>query len=70
MPAVSISRNARLVRSRLSVRGLLKVIADVDARYRSRVQLMELDDNMLRDIGLTRADVAAELRRPLLQPSA
>jgi uncharacterized protein YjiS (DUF1127 family) len=65
MPAVTISRNIRPVRSRLSVRGLLKAIADVDARYRSRVQLQELDDNMLRDMGLTRADVAEELRRPL-----
>ena len=65
MPAVSISRNVRFVRSRLSLRGLAKAIIDIDARHRSRVQLQELDDNMLRDMGLTRADVAEELRRPL-----
>jgi uncharacterized protein YjiS (DUF1127 family) len=31
---------------------------------RQRRQLAELDDRLLRDIGLTRADVGAELRKP------
>lgn len=65
MSALTTMRNVRLARPRLSVRGLVKALVDIDARYRARVQLKELDDHMLRDMGLTRADVDAELRRPL-----
>ena len=55
-----------MTRPRLSVRALVKTIVEIDRRYRARVQLTELDDRMLRDMGLTRADVAEEVRRPLL----
>lgn len=34
------------------------------ARARQRRQLLALDDRMLRDIGLTRADVLAESSKP------
>lgn len=51
---------------RLAVRGLVAKIVEADQRYRSRQQLVALDDHLLRDIGVTRADVAAELRRPLI----
>ena len=37
-------------------------------RGRQRRQLAELNDYMLRDIGLSRADVAAETRKPFWQP--
>ncbi|CAN5759038.1 hypothetical protein BH23PSE1_BH23PSE1_04190 [soil metagenome] len=43
--------------------GLLAWIARLDAHYRTRSHLAELDDRMLRDIGVTRADVDRELRR-------
>lgn len=66
MFAPSTSRNVRMTRPRLSVRALVKTIVEIDRRYRARVQLTELDDRMLRDMGLTRADVAEEVRRPLL----
>lgn len=66
MSALTITRNVRTVRPRLTVRGLLKTIVEIDSRYRARVQLQDLDDHMLRDIGLTRGDVAEELRRKLL----
>lgn len=33
-------------------------------RYRQRRNLAELDDHLLRDIGLTREQVAAECRKP------
>jgi uncharacterized protein YjiS (DUF1127 family) len=56
-------RHARFDRLRLSVRGVLDRIVAADARHRDRVHLMRLDDDLLRDIGITRADVAAELRR-------
>jgi uncharacterized protein YjiS (DUF1127 family) len=64
MSATSVPRHARLARPRLSVRGVLDFLAAADARYRSHLHLRELDDHMLRDIGITRADVDAELRRP------
>ena len=63
MSATSALRPVRVARPRLSVRGVLDFLAAADARHRSRLHLRELDDRMLRDIGLTRADVA-ELRRP------
>lgn len=37
-------------------------------RGRQRRQLMRLDDHLLRDIGLTRADVAAEWEKPFWRP--
>lgn len=66
MSALSTTRHVRTVRPRLSVRGLLKALVEIDARYRARLQLREADDRMLRDMDLTRADVAEEMRRPLL----
>ena len=47
------------------------VIEDVLAwfeRVRQRRQLGELSDHMLKDIGLTRADVEAEVTKPFWQP--
>ena len=37
-------------------------------RARDRRQLQSLSDNMLRDIGLTRADVFAEAAKPFWRP--
>lgn len=37
-------------------------------RSRQRRQLAELDDHMLRDIGLSRADVMAETTKPFWRP--
>lgn len=65
MSALTTTRNVRSARPRLSVRSLFKAIIEIDARYRDRVHLEELDDRMLRDMGLTRGDVAKELCRPL-----
>jgi uncharacterized protein YjiS (DUF1127 family) len=66
MSALAIMRHVRFARPRLSVRSLVDAAMKIDARHRSRVHLLELDDRMLRDMGLTRADVDAELRQPLL----
>lgn len=41
--------------------GALRWITGIDARHRQRCALARLDDHLLRDIGLTRADVAREL---------
>jgi uncharacterized protein YjiS (DUF1127 family) len=49
---------------RLSARGVFDRFAALDSYFRERDALRSLDDHMLRDIGLSRGDVAAELRRP------
>jgi len=67
MSATSAQRTARTAWPRLTVRGFLDRLVELDARSRNRMDLRALDDRILRDIGLTRADVAAELRRPLLR---
>lgn len=56
-------------RSPLQTRsGLLAVVVDLlldwQERARSRVLLGRLDDRMLRDIGITRADVDHEAAKP------
>ena len=67
MSATSVLRHARFARPRHPVRGILERIVRFDALYRNRMDLRALDDHLLRDVGLTRADVAAELRRPLVR---
>jgi uncharacterized protein YjiS (DUF1127 family) len=53
---------------RLSFIGMLVRLADIVAvgreRRRQRVALARLDDRMLRDIGLTAADVEGETSKP------
>lgn len=52
----------------LSVLWILRTIAWWRDRARQRRHLAKLDDRMLRDIGLTRLDVAAECRKLPWQP--
>jgi uncharacterized protein YjiS (DUF1127 family) len=59
-------RAARPFWPRLSVRGILDRLMALDALYRQRRTLESLDDRMLRDIGVTRAEVEAEIRQPLV----
>jgi len=53
---------------RLSILGMLVRLADRFAvgheRRRQRLALARLDDRMLRDIGLTAADVEGEVTKP------
>ena len=64
MSAFSITlRHANFARPHLSLRGVLDRLAAADARYRDRSNLVQLDARLIRDIGVTRADVDAELRR-------
>ena len=44
---------------------VLAALAEADRIHRERRYLAEMDDALLRDIGITRADVDAELRRPI-----
>jgi uncharacterized protein YjiS (DUF1127 family) len=47
---------------------LLALIAETWRRRRSRTWLTELDDRMLKDIGITRADVEWEANKPFWMP--
>lgn len=44
--------------------GLLAWVMKLDALHRDRIALSRLDDHLLRDIGVTRAEVEAELGHP------
>ncbi len=63
MTTTTMQRYSRTYRSRLSVRGILGFLAEADSRHRARVQLRLLDDHLLRDMGITRADRDAEVRK-------
>ena len=65
MPAITVKRTEGFVRPRLTVRGIFDRLAELNARHRTRRNLRALDAHLLRDIGLTRADVETELRRTL-----
>lgn len=63
MSATTILTATRTAWPRLSPRRLLAGLVEADAAYRRTHQLLALDDRLLRDMGVTRADVAAEARR-------
>lgn len=44
--------------------GLLAWVVKLDARHRDRIALSRLDDRLLRDVGLTRVEIEAELGHP------
>jgi uncharacterized protein YjiS (DUF1127 family) len=46
-----------------TLRRLLDHLAAIDANHHLRAQLRRLDDRTLRDVGLGRADIDAEIRR-------
>jgi uncharacterized protein YjiS (DUF1127 family) len=47
----------------MSLRRLLDRLAAIDAALRLRAELERLDERTLRDVGLTRAEIDAEIRR-------
>ena len=63
MATTTAQSTALTFRSRPSVRGLIEFLMEADARHRARAQFGLLDDRLLRDIGLTRADRDAALTR-------
>jgi uncharacterized protein YjiS (DUF1127 family) len=50
--------------ARFSPRRLLDSLLAYEARRRQRLDIAQLDDRLLRDIGVTRAELERELRRP------
>ena len=51
-------------RGRLSLAGVIEALLTWSERVHERRQLMEFDDHMLHDIGITRADAQAEAAKP------
>lgn len=49
-------------------RSLMTVVRDWLRRSRTRYEIAELDDHLLRDIGLTRSAAVAESRKHFWQP--
>ena len=60
----SVLDRAGFTGPRLGWRGVLRWLAALDALHRERADLAAFDEATLRDIGVTRADVADALRRP------
>ena len=52
---------------RLSATGLVNAIVRLDAAYRERRTLERFDDRMLRDIGVTRAEVEQAIAQPFVR---
>ena len=46
-------------------KGVLAVLLTLQARWRQRKQLSEMDSHIRKDLGLSDDDIAAELRRPI-----
>ena len=57
-----LRRPAPLFRARKSPFAVLTLL---NATWRQRKELSELDDDRLRDLGLTRKDAATEAKRPI-----
>lgn len=62
MTTTSALCHVRTARPRLTVRGLFEALSAADRRYRARQQLANLDEHLLRDMGLTRASAADAMR--------
>ncbi len=56
---------ARLAITASWSRALILWLLDLSERRRQRATLMSLDDRLLKDIGLTRADAEREYDKPL-----
>jgi uncharacterized protein YjiS (DUF1127 family) len=51
-------------RSRFGLHSVAVLVAEFRRRLRSRARLARLDDYMLRDIGITRAEAGREANKP------
>ena len=59
-----VPRNAVPRRLRAAAEGVVATFAEWRRRRRGRIQLALLDDHMLRDIGLSRAEAWYEINKP------
>ncbi len=64
MSALNTLHQAGFGVPRLGWRRVLRWLAALDALHRERADLAAFDEATLRDIGVTRAEVADALRRP------
>lgn len=68
IPAFSFARSGFFaIPLRESLRAMMNAVMRAWARRAGRLALMELDDRLLADIGVTRTQAAREARKPLWQ---
>jgi len=68
MTAIAARRRNRDRLPRLLSLSLLELLQSWRARARERRMLLQLDERMLKDIGVTRVDVAQEASKPFWRP--
>jgi uncharacterized protein YjiS (DUF1127 family) len=68
MTAVAARRRNRHRLSRFLPFALLELVQSWCGRAQERRMLQQLDERMLKDIGVTRADVAQETAKPFWRP--
>ena len=68
MTAIAARRRNRDRLTRLFSLSLLELVQNWCARAQERRMLLQLDERMLKDIGLTRVDVAQEASKPFWRP--
>lgn len=66
VPAVSAGDLCAAVSKAFQI--VVSALAEWHRRARERHQLMELDDRLLKDIGITRSDAYREWRKPFWRP--
>ncbi|MEO3997599.1 DUF1127 domain-containing protein [Mesorhizobium sp. CAU 1732] len=64
LPAIAGKAVPRSRRRRMTMACLLRLWRRGVMRYRQRRTLAELDEHLLRDIGVTRREAEAECRKP------
>ena len=67
-PRSPLSTRIGFTRNKGLLAGIVDVLIDWQDRTRSRVMLSRLDDRMLHDMGLSRADVDFETTKPFWRP--
>lgn len=63
-PGIAPAAGAPTLRPGLLVQRVFAMLVDWNDRYRQRIHLAQMDDRMLRDMGLTRSEALGEHDKP------
>ena len=63
-PGIAPAAGAPTLRPGALVQRVLSLMVEWNDRYRQRIHVGQLDDRMLRDMGLTRSDALREYDKP------
>lgn len=64
----AVSPGVALAASMKTFKDMIRILTEWHQRIRQRRHLLELDDRLLKDIGLSRADAWREWRKPFWKP--